>query len=79
MATAYCCCMKVDPSNLLALCLSQAMEPGLDLCNLYIRGLEPEISSARLQSMFEVTCCSAGIVVNGRLGYIPSLLSDESI
>ncbi|CAL8469500.1 g9041 [Coccomyxa elongata] len=31
----------------------QAIEQGLDLCNLYIRGLEPEISSARLQSMFE--------------------------
>lgn len=29
-------------------------EQGLDLCNLFIRGLEPEISSIRLQSMFEV-------------------------
>ncbi|BDA44764.1 probable polyadenylate-binding protein, cytoplasmic and nuclear [Coccomyxa sp. Obi] len=33
--------------------MGQANEQGLDVCNLYIRGLEPEISSARLQSMFE--------------------------
>ena len=41
----------------------QAVDGGPDLCNLFIRGLEPDVSSMRLQTMFEVgarmrNCCS---------------------